>query len=84
MKKKNIGTPHVIKSPFLSTFVDNFLPSWTRIQIPNTDPDPDSLTQLNTDPDPVPDPQLWGILNQCWGHVGTDLLHPDPRIRTSD
>jgi hypothetical protein len=61
-------------------FCGSFLPFW--IRIPNTDPDPDSQTQLNTDP--VPDPQLGGILNQCWGHVGTDLLHPDPRIRTSD
>jgi hypothetical protein len=29
-------------------FCGPFLPSWIRIRIPNTDPDPHQLTQLNT------------------------------------
>jgi hypothetical protein len=35
-------------------FCGSFLPSWIRIRIPNTDPDPDPLARLNTDPDPKP------------------------------
>ncbi len=33
-------------------FCGSFLPSWIRIRIPNTDPDPDPLTRLNPDPQP--------------------------------
>jgi hypothetical protein len=33
-------------------FCGSFLPSWIRTRIPNTDPDPDSLTRLNPDPQP--------------------------------
>ncbi len=35
-------------------FRGSFLPSWIRIRIPNTDPDP--LARLNTDPIRIPDP----------------------------
>jgi hypothetical protein len=37
-----------IKISYFFYFCGLFLPSWIRIRIPNTDPDP--LTRLNTDP----------------------------------
>ncbi len=40
--------------PIFFYFCGSFLPSWIRIRIPNTDPDPQ--TRLNTDPIRIPDP----------------------------
>ncbi len=56
------GHPTLQNMIFFS-FCGSFLPSWIRIRIPNTDPDP--LARLNTDPDPDPDPKPWLITKNC-------------------
>jgi hypothetical protein len=53
-------------------FCGSFLPSWIRIRIPNTDPDPDPLARLNTDPiririrNPAFYPQIVTKLRKIW------------------
>ncbi len=42
--------PYTLQNMIFFYFCGSFLPSWIRIQIPNTDPDPNLLARLNTDP----------------------------------
>ncbi len=50
-------------------FCGSFLPSWIRIRIPNTDPDPDPLARLKTDPIRIRNPAKINPKN--WNTVST-------------
>ncbi len=56
-------------------FCGSFLPSWIRIRIPNTDPDP--LARLNTDPIRI------RIRNPASKRLGPDSLNQDSDIHRS-
>jgi hypothetical protein len=63
-------------------FCVSFLPSWIRIRILNTDPDPDPLARLKTDPIRIRirNPVREGNMTYHAGHVDVRLLEENPEV----